>query len=254
VTDPLDDFRDLFGAPRALLGMLHAGALPGTVHARDPLDAIIETAVAEARAYRDAGFTALLLENMHDRPYLNGAVGPEIVAAMTAVAREVRRAVLVRRGEGNGHAQRAARRAHGARDPRGARRRCGARDQHEERAHGDEHGEGARGGQGGAGGVVAAVERAVVKEVAEKVLPEGVSPGTAVPPGAAGVTPHGREGERDEARHRPPAHRAERSCVHPRQGQSREGASLRAASLGASLGASGTSCGIPHVLPSHGPP
>ncbi len=93
MTDSFDDFRDLFGAPRALLGMLHAGALPGTAHAREPLDAIIETAVAEARTYRDAGFTALLLENMHDRPYLNGAVGPEIVAAMTAIAREVRRAV-----------------------------------------------------------------------------------------------------------------------------------------------------------------
>ncbi len=75
--------------------MLHAGALPGTAHARDPLDAIVETAIAEARIYRDAGFTALLLENMHDRPYLNGAVGPEIVAAMTAVAREVRRAVAL---------------------------------------------------------------------------------------------------------------------------------------------------------------
>ena len=75
--------------------MIHAGALPGTPHARHSLDAIIGQAVDEARAYRDAGFTALLLENMHDRPYLNGAVGPEVVAAMTAIAREVRRAVAL---------------------------------------------------------------------------------------------------------------------------------------------------------------
>jgi len=35
----------------------------------------------------------VMIENMHDRPYLRGAVGPEIVAAMTAVGRELRREV-----------------------------------------------------------------------------------------------------------------------------------------------------------------
>lgn len=73
--------------------MIHAGAMPGTVHARDSIDALVSHAVAEARMYRDAGFTALMLENMHDRPYMNGTVGPEVVAGMTAVAREVRREV-----------------------------------------------------------------------------------------------------------------------------------------------------------------
>ncbi len=86
-------FDDLFGRPRALIGMIHAGALPGTAHARDPIDAIVGRAVEEARIYRDAGFTALLLENMHDRPYLAGHVGPEIVAAMTTIAREILREV-----------------------------------------------------------------------------------------------------------------------------------------------------------------
>ncbi len=90
---PLQDFESLFRRPRALIGMLHVGALPGTAHSRDPVDQLAARAVAEARVYRDAGFTALLLENMHDRPYLKGEVGPEVVAAMTAVALEVRRAV-----------------------------------------------------------------------------------------------------------------------------------------------------------------
>jgi uncharacterized protein len=52
---------------------------------------LVEQTVAEARIYRDAGFTAVALENMHDRPYLKAAVGPEITAAMTAMAREVKR-------------------------------------------------------------------------------------------------------------------------------------------------------------------
>jgi len=88
--DPLSTFRERFGAPRALIGMLHVGALPGTPTARHSIDRLIEQTVAEARIYRDAGFTALALENMHDRPYLKGVVGPEITAAMTVLAREVK--------------------------------------------------------------------------------------------------------------------------------------------------------------------
>jgi len=92
--DPLSAFRERFGGPRALVGMLHVDPLPGTPAARDAIDSIdqlIERTVAEARIYRDAGFTALALENMHDRPYLKGGVGPEVTAAMTALAREVKR-------------------------------------------------------------------------------------------------------------------------------------------------------------------
>lgn len=83
----------LFGAPRALLGVIHLPALPGTPGARLGLEAIAEASVAEARLYQAAGFQGLVIENMHDRPYLKGAVGPEIVAAMAVVGREVRRAV-----------------------------------------------------------------------------------------------------------------------------------------------------------------
>jgi len=85
--------RDLFGVHRALIGMIHVGALPGTPDARRDLDALVGTAVEEARIYRTAGFHALMIENMHDRPYLNRSVGPEITAALTAIGREVRREV-----------------------------------------------------------------------------------------------------------------------------------------------------------------
>lgn len=93
--DPRQAFAHLFGSPRALIGMLHVGALPGTPAAHHGIDKLAQVAVAEARLYRDAGFHALLLENMHDRPYENGGVGPEIVAAMTAIGREVKREVAL---------------------------------------------------------------------------------------------------------------------------------------------------------------
>jgi hypothetical protein len=83
----------LFGAPRALVGVIHLPALPGTPASSLGLDAIVERAVDEARVYDGAGFAGIVIENIGDRPFLKRAVGPEIVAAMAAVGREVRRAV-----------------------------------------------------------------------------------------------------------------------------------------------------------------
>ena len=70
----------------AAIGMIHVPALPGTPRHELPLPDIIARAVAEAEVYADAGVDAIMLENMHDVPYLRGEVGPEITAAMTAVA------------------------------------------------------------------------------------------------------------------------------------------------------------------------
>lgn len=89
----LHAFRQTFGAPRALIGMIHVGALPGTPAAHHGVEKLVQDAVAEARLYREAGFGALMIENMHDRPYLKREAGPEVVAAMTAIGREVKREV-----------------------------------------------------------------------------------------------------------------------------------------------------------------
>ena len=51
---------------------------------------IVRQACAEARLYEDCGVHGLMIENMHDVPYLRGGVGPEIVAGMTLVAQAVR--------------------------------------------------------------------------------------------------------------------------------------------------------------------
>jgi hypothetical protein len=50
-------------------------------------------AAAEARVLAGAGFDAVLIENMHDAPYVNGPHEPPVVAAMTAVALAVRAAI-----------------------------------------------------------------------------------------------------------------------------------------------------------------
>jgi len=83
----------MFGSSRALIGVIHVAALPGTPAGRLSVAAIAEAAVDEARVYAASGFHGVIIENTHDRPYLKGTAGPEIVAAMTAVGTEVRRAV-----------------------------------------------------------------------------------------------------------------------------------------------------------------
>lgn len=70
--------------------MIHVGALPGTPASRLSLTVIERQALREARVYRDAGIGGVMLENMHDTPYLRGRVGPEIVAAMAVIARAVK--------------------------------------------------------------------------------------------------------------------------------------------------------------------
>lgn len=77
---------------RTLIGMIHLLALPGTPGARHPLDQVVDQALREAEILTAAGFEALLVENMGDRPYLNRGVGPEVTAAVAVAAREVARA------------------------------------------------------------------------------------------------------------------------------------------------------------------
>lgn len=82
----------LFGVRRALIGVIHLRALPGTPESRLDVAAIAEAAVAEARVYESAGYDGLIIENTHDRPYLKGSAGPEIATAMAVIGAEVRRA------------------------------------------------------------------------------------------------------------------------------------------------------------------
>jgi len=85
--------QSLFGVQRALVGVIHAQALPGTPGNQLSVSAIARLAAAEAELYASAGFHGLILENTHDRPYVKGAaVGPEIATALSVVGAEIRRA------------------------------------------------------------------------------------------------------------------------------------------------------------------
>jgi membrane complex biogenesis BtpA family protein len=81
---------DPFSILKPVIAMIHVGALPGTPANTHSVDEIVLEACREARLYRDSGIDGLLIENMHDVPYLRGRVGPEIVAAMAVIGRAVK--------------------------------------------------------------------------------------------------------------------------------------------------------------------
>lgn len=80
----------LFARAKPVVGVIHVGALPGTPRSSQRVSELIAAAKEEARLYRESGVDGVVVENMHDVPYLRGEVGPEIVAAMTAIGVEVK--------------------------------------------------------------------------------------------------------------------------------------------------------------------
>jgi uncharacterized protein len=80
----------LFANPKPVIGVIHVGALPGTPRSSQPVSELVREAKEEARVYRECGVDGVIIENMHDVPYLKGEVGPEIVSAMTAIGAEVK--------------------------------------------------------------------------------------------------------------------------------------------------------------------
>ncbi len=85
-------FERLFPNPKPIIGMIHVGALPGAPANRASVAALTAAAVREAELYRAGGADGVMIENMHDTPYLRGAVGPEITAAMAVIAQVVKQA------------------------------------------------------------------------------------------------------------------------------------------------------------------
>jgi len=83
----------LDGTNKPIIGMVHVGALPGTPNAGLSVHELASRATEEAVILAEAGFDAIILENMHDRPYLRRHVGPEITSAMTRIGAAVRSAV-----------------------------------------------------------------------------------------------------------------------------------------------------------------
>jgi len=83
--------KKLFEINKAVVGVIHVDALPGTPKYKGDVESIINKAVNEAIIYKNSGIDAIAIENMHDIPYLKRNVGPEIISLMGIIGREVKK-------------------------------------------------------------------------------------------------------------------------------------------------------------------
>lgn len=79
-----EQFAARFGA-RPVFGMVHLEALPGAPLYGGSMQAVIDAALADARALEEGGCAGLIVENFGDRPFFATDVPPETIAAMTRV-------------------------------------------------------------------------------------------------------------------------------------------------------------------------
>ncbi|MEH6537758.1 MAG: BtpA/SgcQ family protein [Psychroserpens sp.] len=82
----MDKFKSIFKQDKSIIGMIHLKALPGTPMYTFNSSYIIEEALKEAKIYKKAGIDAIMIENMHDVPYLKVGVGHEVSTLMTLIA------------------------------------------------------------------------------------------------------------------------------------------------------------------------
>ncbi|XP_039311050.1 uncharacterized protein F13E9.13, mitochondrial isoform X6 [Solenopsis invicta] len=85
-------FRKLFPQSCSVIGMVHVKALPGTPKYEGCSEKIVENATKEALIYADCSVDGILIENMHDVPYIKQKdISPEITTMMTRICTEIRK-------------------------------------------------------------------------------------------------------------------------------------------------------------------
>ncbi|XP_039270567.2 uncharacterized protein F13E9.13, mitochondrial-like [Styela clava] len=87
--------RELFNVfkriPSLVIGMIHVRALPGTARHSLSMKKIKDIALSEVDIYAECGIDGIIIENMHDLPYICGEnIGPEIVASMASVTTTIK--------------------------------------------------------------------------------------------------------------------------------------------------------------------
>ena len=84
---------------RPLIGVVHLPPLPGAARAperaADAMRAALDGALFDAKALEAGGIDAIIIENFGDAPFHGERVPVATVAAMSAIAQELRRAVRV---------------------------------------------------------------------------------------------------------------------------------------------------------------
>jgi hypothetical protein len=84
---------DILGVSRAVIGMVHLRALPGSPLWAGSMEAVVEAALDDARALAEGGVDALLVENHGDAPFAAGRVDAGTVAGLAVAVGAIRSAL-----------------------------------------------------------------------------------------------------------------------------------------------------------------
>lgn len=87
----MQKFKSIFKKENPIIGVVHVKALPGTPKSLLDSSKIIDESLMEAEIYKKAGIDAIIIENMHDVPYLKGGVGHEITALMALIGYRIKK-------------------------------------------------------------------------------------------------------------------------------------------------------------------
>ena len=85
----------VLGVPKAVIGMVHLRALPGSPRWAGTIREVAQAALDDARALAEGGVDTLLVENYGDVPFAPGRVDAGTVAGMAAVITEIREALAL---------------------------------------------------------------------------------------------------------------------------------------------------------------
>ncbi|RLD74939.1 MAG: hypothetical protein DRJ10_16190 [Bacteroidetes bacterium] len=84
------DFKHFLKESKPVIAMIHISPLPGTPKNKLNPDQIIKSAIKEALIYQSLGLKSVMIENMHDVPYLKSKVGHEISSIMSLIGYEIK--------------------------------------------------------------------------------------------------------------------------------------------------------------------
>ena len=88
-------FNTLFTSTKPLIACIHLLPLPGSPRYDGNMQAVYDTALADAKLFASYPVDALIVENFRDMPFYPGRLPAETVAALTAVTRDIVNAVAL---------------------------------------------------------------------------------------------------------------------------------------------------------------
>ncbi len=89
------EFISLFSNTKPIIGVVHLLPLPGSPKFNENLDEIANRALEEVRILKLGGVDGIIIENFHDKPFINGSISLEQFGVMASILTMARHEINV---------------------------------------------------------------------------------------------------------------------------------------------------------------